>query len=110
MELTEGSETSAYISRTPGNYPKGNLLYEQRNCPKHVEFYSKNKCEKLVHLVGFIIRIYQMLHGHLNVKGTKIRLIVHHNKFLFTHICSFLIQIGSCTVKYIGRWGKCRNM
>ena len=30
----------------------------QRNCPKHVEFYSKNKIEKLVHLVGFIIRIY----------------------------------------------------
>jgi hypothetical protein len=30
---------------------------EQRNCPKHVEFHSKNKFEKLVHLVGFIIRI-----------------------------------------------------
>ena len=30
----------------------------QRNCPKHVEFYSKNKFEKLVHLVGIIIRIY----------------------------------------------------
>ena len=30
----------------------------KRNCPKHVEFYSKNKFEKLVHLVGFIIRIY----------------------------------------------------
>ena len=29
----------------------------QRNCPKHEEFYSKNKFEKLVHLVGFIIRI-----------------------------------------------------
>jgi len=28
----------------------------QRNCPKHVEFNSKNKFEKLVHLVGFIIR------------------------------------------------------
>jgi len=27
-----------------------------RNCLKHVEFYSKNKFEKLVHLVGFIIR------------------------------------------------------
>jgi len=26
----------------------------ERNCPKHVEFYSKNKFEKLVHLVGFI--------------------------------------------------------
>ena len=28
----------------------------QRNCLKHVEFHSKNKLEKLVHLVGFIIR------------------------------------------------------
>ena len=27
----------------------------QRNCPKHVEFYSKNKFEKFVHLIGFII-------------------------------------------------------
>jgi hypothetical protein len=30
----------------------------QRDCPKHVEIYSKNKFEKSVHLVGFIIRIY----------------------------------------------------
>jgi len=30
----------------------------QKTCPKHVEFYSKNKFEKLVHLFGFIIRIY----------------------------------------------------
>ena len=30
----------------------------QRNCLKHVEFYSKTKFEKLVHLVGFIIGIY----------------------------------------------------
>jgi len=29
----------------------------QRNCPKHVEFYCKNKFEKLVHLVGFIVRM-----------------------------------------------------
>jgi len=28
----------------------------QRYCSKHVEFHSKNKFEKLVHLVGFIIR------------------------------------------------------
>jgi hypothetical protein len=28
----------------------------QRNCPKHVEFHSKNKFEKLVHLVGIITR------------------------------------------------------
>jgi len=30
----------------------------QRNCPKHVEFYSKNEFQKFVHLVGFIIRKY----------------------------------------------------
>jgi len=28
----------------------------QRYCPKHVDFHSKNKSEKLMHLVGFIIR------------------------------------------------------
>jgi len=26
---------------------------EQRNSPKHVEFYYKNKFEKLLHLIGF---------------------------------------------------------
>jgi hypothetical protein len=30
----------------------------QKNCPKHVEFHSKNKFENLVHLVGFIVRIF----------------------------------------------------
>ena len=33
-----------------------NLLMMETKCLKHVEFYSKNKFEKLVHLVGFIIR------------------------------------------------------
>jgi hypothetical protein len=36
----------------------------QRNCPKHVEFHFKNKCEKLVHLVGFIVRIYHDAWSH----------------------------------------------
>jgi len=40
----------AYSEKTPDD--------GQRNCLKHVEFYSKNKFEKLVYLVGFIIRIY----------------------------------------------------
>ena len=31
---------------------------EQRNCPKHVVFCSKNKFQKSVRLVGFIVRIY----------------------------------------------------
>jgi hypothetical protein len=29
----------------------------QKTSPKHAEFYSKNKFEKLVYLVGFIIRL-----------------------------------------------------
>jgi len=37
----------------------------QRNCPKHVEFYSKNKFEKLVHLVGFIVRTTRDITGTL---------------------------------------------
>jgi hypothetical protein len=32
----------------------------QKTCPKHIEFYSKNKFEKLVLFVGFIIRIFNM--------------------------------------------------
>jgi len=36
----------------------------QKNCPKHVEFYSKNKFEKLVRLIGFIIRIYHGARPH----------------------------------------------
>jgi len=32
-------------------------MMDQRNCPKHVEFHFKNKFEKLVHLVGFIIEM-----------------------------------------------------
>ena len=34
----------------------------QTNCPKHVWFYSK-KIDKLMHLVGFIIRIYHDAHS-----------------------------------------------
>jgi len=32
----------------------------QRKCPKHVEFYYKNKFEKSVHLFGFNIVIYEI--------------------------------------------------
>jgi len=41
----------------------------QRSCPKHVEFHFKNKFEKLVHLIGFIIRneyTSPSIHGRKN--------------------------------------------
>jgi len=36
----------------------------QRSCPKHEEFYSKNKFKKFMHLVGFITRIYRDARSH----------------------------------------------
>ena len=33
-------------------------MHGQQNIKKSVDFYSKNKFEKLVHLGGFIIRMY----------------------------------------------------
>jgi hypothetical protein len=62
----------------------------QRNCPKHVEFYSKNKFEKLVHLVGFIVRkhtetvtkmIKIQLHGKQCVQKTY-SCCYHHDTHL----------------------------
>ena len=38
---------------------------EERNYPKHVEFHSNNKFEKLVHLVGFIIRKCKVIPAHV---------------------------------------------
>ena len=47
----------------------------QRNCLKHVEFYFKNKFEKLVHLVGFIIRIYHDARSPERQKGILMYLL-----------------------------------
>jgi len=35
-------------------------MMDRKTCPKHAEFYSENKFEKLVRLVGFIIRILKI--------------------------------------------------
>jgi len=51
----------------------------QRNCPKHVEFYSKNKFEKLVHLVGFIIRIYHDARSSKRQKQTSSRMSAYRD-------------------------------
>jgi len=42
----------------------------QRNCPKHVQFYSKNKFEKLVHLVYHSVQ--NLLSSRLLSKNLKI--------------------------------------
>ena len=40
-------------------YSAGHLMMMDRDSTKYVESNSKNKFEKLVHLVGFIIIIYE---------------------------------------------------
>ena len=55
----------------------------QRNCPKHVEFYSKNKFEKLLHLVGFIIR---------SVYFVRVQLL---NIYIYIYI--YIYMCGLCT-------------
>jgi len=40
----------------------------QRTCPKYVEIYSKNKFEKLVHLVGFIIGMHNIVNVRYHFK------------------------------------------
>jgi hypothetical protein len=63
----------------------------QRNYPKHVEFYPKNKSEKLVHLVGFIIRIYHDARSPERQEFTELQKIVCsmtvalHKNLLFYH-------------------------
>jgi len=59
------------------------------NCPKHVEFHSKNKFEKLVYLVGFIIRnIRNYFYGNINFDYFNIIL-----KYIyFFHSYSFFLD------------------
>jgi len=58
----------------------------QTNCLKHVEFYSKNKFEKLVQLAGFIVRIYHEArspeHQTQMHTSTMCPVYVHHPKIL----------------------------
>jgi hypothetical protein len=47
--------------------------YGQGNCPKHVEFHSKNKFDKLVHLVDFIIRNFWSYVAQFFLEGNCFR-------------------------------------
>jgi len=46
----------------PARKLSANLYDGHKKCPKHVQSYSKNKFGILVHLVGFVIRIYHEFH------------------------------------------------
>ena len=88
----------------------------QTNCPKHVEFHSKNKFEKSEPLVGFIIRIYHVAQSHerqisQHLIGLQIWFI--HNIFsgsedvIFWHPFHLFqnhyacLQVGTSIVRYV---------
>ena len=43
----------------------------QRNCPKHVEFRTRIKLE-ISATVGFIVNKFVTMHGHMNLKNTRV--------------------------------------
>jgi hypothetical protein len=63
----------------------------QRNCPKHAEFYSKNKFEKLVHLVVFITRIYHDARSpERHIISVYCRFVVYKFILVVTVCCGWL--------------------
>ena len=67
----------------------------QRNCPKHVEFYSKNKFEKLVHLVGFIIRTYGSNY-FANKACTFTESVRNNSLFIFCYLIFTSVAVSAC--------------
>ena len=83
-------------------------LTSQRNFPKHVEFYSKKiNFEKLVHLVGFIIRIY---HNARSPNVTKVlsetcRLLFQKINFeKLVHLVGFIMGNYETREKLLARF------
>jgi hypothetical protein len=70
----------------------------QRNCPKHAEFYSINIFEKLVHLVGFIIRIYHDVQSPEHQKWSFS--LVRNSDPIFTEDFIYFVMI--CVSAFIG--------
>jgi len=71
----------------------------QRNCPKHIEFYSKNKLETLVYLFGFIIRIF-----HVEWSPERQILLTHPVVRSWTLLVMFQVQWINVESVYNVRW------
>ena len=68
-------------------------MHSQQNikiCPKHVEFHSKNKSEKLVHLVGFIKRIYH------NARSSECQNLQNGSNYMDCSSVRLMLIYGHC--------------
>ena len=71
----------------------------QKTCPKHVEFFSKNKFQKLVHLAGFTIRIYHDARS----SECQISVLFLSGLAVVTHMNKTRVQVVCCqSIKYEG--------
>jgi hypothetical protein len=69
----------------------------QRNCPKLVDFHTKNKFEKLAHLVGFIIRNILRKLWYSCSQGISIRRKTH----LFFYCTLIHMYWNKCKIYYL---------
>jgi len=92
LRAGSGRNCSQAVSKSVWHIPLLCVQWEtpddgQRNCPKHVEFYSRNTFEKLVHLVSFYYK---------NLSSTCfVQVIVHQQDVIsghWTFICSKHVQ------------------
>jgi len=74
----------------------------QRNCPKHVEFYSKNTFEKLVHLVDFVIRtshaFFFQTPSNSRVSSLRMRHQFKSDSYLFIYF--YVLRKGTSDVPH----------
>ena len=90
-----------YSEKSPGG--------GHRNCPKHVQFYSKNKFDKIsASSVGFIIRIVHPC--DLGVAGLReeaaVGISCDGNHIVCGRECNYSLISGSDDCRNIGRYGK----
>jgi hypothetical protein len=93
----------------------------QRNCPKHVDFHSKNKFEKLVHLIGFILRILKRCTVTWTYNTPSFYIQANIPSSVVMHVSTQVLVIITnrsrscqnhfCSVSVAGRssWGVCRH-
>jgi hypothetical protein len=72
----------------------------QRNCPKHIEFRSKNKFEKLLYLFRFIIRNLSQRRSHK--RRNRLTYFSSRNIFCSLVVLSILVGISADSEK--SRW------
>jgi len=78
------------MTYTIAEWTVNNLLMMDRGTVRNMQSFMKNKFLKLVHLLGFILKKFLTMHGHMNVKKGNM-LSEAYQVTLYTYSpCSYL--------------------